>query len=149
MKKICFVVLLMSFFTGFSQNKDELPAQIKKTIYFRYPDATDISWVNIDSNFVIEFTLFEEQKKVVCDLSGMIIQTFTIIKINDIPVDIKQAIKGSFSHGTILRAERIRTKNDKIHYIVYLEEDGSIYSIRFDKVGTIISIKKVITYNTE
>lgn len=149
MKIIWNVLLLLLCFNSFSQNIDELPAHVKKSLFFRYPDATNINWVSNDTSYIIEFTLFEEQKKVVCDLSGKIIQTYTIIKINDIPADIKQAIRGNFSHGTILRAERVRTKNDKIHYIVFLLEDESIYSVRFNIVGTIISIKKVIPDNTE
>ena len=94
MKRIWYVLLLLLFFKSFSQNIDELPAHVKKSFFFRYPDATDINWVSNDTSFIIEFTLFEEQKKVVSDLSGKIIQTYTRIKVKDIPGDVKQAIKG-------------------------------------------------------
>lgn len=149
MKIICFVVLLMSCFTVFPQTKEELPGNIKKSFYLKYPDATDINWVYTDSNYVIEFTLFEEQKKVVSDLSGKIIQTYTRIKIKDIPSNIKQAIQNNFSNSTILRVERIRTKKEEIHYLVFVESKENIYSVRLNSVGSILSTKRVIPDDME
>ena len=149
MKIIYFVVLLISCFTLFSQTEEELPGHIKKSFYLKYPDATDINWVNTDSNYVIEFTLFEEHKKVVSDLSGKIIQTYTKIKIKDVPSNIKQAIQSNFSNSTILRAERLRTKKEEIHYIVFIESKESIYSVRLNRVGTILSTKRIIQDDTE
>ena len=149
MKKIYFIVLLMSCFTVFSQTKDELPEHIKKSFYLKYPDAADIGWFNTDSNYVIEFNLFEEHKKVVSDLSGKIIQTYTTIKIKDIPSNIKETILSNFSNVTILRAERVRTKKEEIHYIVFVESKESIYSVRLNSLGTILSTKRVISDDIE
>jgi len=149
MKKIYFVVLLMSCFTVFSQTKDELPGNIKKSFNLKYPDATDISWYKTDSIYVIEFNLFEEHKKVVSDLSGKIIQTYTAIKIKDIPSNIKQVMQSNFSNGTILRSERVRTKKEEIHYIIFVESKESIYSVRLNSFGTILSTKRMISDDLE
>ena len=139
----------MSCFTLFSQTRDELPGNIRKTLNLKYPDATDMEWFNTDSSYIIEFSLFEERKKVVSDLSGKIIQTFTIVKIKDLPASIKHAVKSNFPGSTILRAERIRTKKEEIHYIIFIESKESIYSVRLNSTGKILGSKRVMADDIE
>ncbi len=140
MKSIILFFILTLSLNNFLLAKS-IPFIAKEHFKSTHPHAQKIKWSKEKDEFEVEFK--ENGKKMSCSYNqqGNIIETETEIKINDLPMQVQDAIHKAYPNYSIEDIEEVMKPNSKLQYEMELELGKDEFEVLVSLDGMTITKK--------
>ena len=131
------VVFALFSLSAISQklNADKVPQVVKTNFGKAHPNASG-KWEKEDGNFEVSFKESGKEMSCVIDASGNILETETVIPVNELPQATKDYIKKNYAGVTIKEAAKIVKANGEINYEAEVKKKDLI----FDNEGKFLKV---------
>ena|SRR5437879_5595526 len=105
---VTFMIAMMigSFAIAQKIQEKNIPSSVKSSFQKQYPN-TKAKWSKEENNYEAEFNFDKEERSVLMDVSGNIIETEIEIKVSQLPKEITEYIKANYQGQTIKEAAKI------------------------------------------
>lgn len=149
MKLLCiaFFVLLSSIDFAQSLETKDVPQMIQSKFKSGFSRAVNVKWNKENSIYKANFTSGKKKMSVNFDENGEIIQTETNIRINDLPVEVKESVSTNYPEYKITNAARIVSKY-AITFKAEVTTGKKIMGLFYDEHGALLKINKKLKSNS-
>lgn len=123
---------------GQKMKEADVPTVVKDAFKKAHGDAKEVKWEKEGANFEAEFEIGETDQSVVYDASGKLIETEVEIKVEELPVGVKDYISKNYKDAKIKEATKITDAKGTITY----EAEIKGMDLIFDNNGKFIKEEK-------
>lgn len=147
MRRFLILALMLLQIAAFAQVTP--PAAVTKAFKAKYPVANDLSWTNVDDNYLADFYDSDYYRQTASfDAQGNCIETGQSIYEEDLPQEVTTAV--TKYNGYINSSLKVTLKDGTVVYDLQVENDEYNYDLRLDANGKILAEKKTkIVYEDE
>jgi len=109
----------------------KIPDRIWKSFssYFAYPENP--RWFRANKNYLVKFMIYNEQNRALFTRRGNLVYHISYGYENNLPEDLRNQIKNSYSGYEISRAIRV-TESNRTIWVVNLEKGKELVLIRIE-----------------
>lgn len=136
MKRIVLIVILncLAVCSAVAQSEP-----VHKSFEERFPNATHVNWGNgNDTDWEADFLMNGSKYSASFTSKGVWIATIRIIKLNELPQEVRNSIITKFPHWEITELNRTEKAKDGVSYEVNLKKGRERKNIAFNKDGSIL-----------
>ena len=147
MKRICmmlFAIALMSI-SAYAQkiSADKVPATVISAFKAKYPAATKVEWVIVNTtDFKAEFLFNGEGYSANFDNTGKWLESEMEIIVNELPAVITTAMAKDFSGFRIKAASKVESIKNGKGYKAVMEKGSQIIDVLYSADGKLLSQTK-------
>jgi hypothetical protein len=143
MKRITFISILLALASGLAAQRKELPPDIRDSLFFRYPDATEITSKDRKDVYRIKFNNEGVKTTSFFDSNGKWIKSESILVKEHIPEKVKKTIIKKYPKGFFRSATLTETSQGYFIYEIAVETEKFTYYLELDKTGNIIKTNQI------
>jgi hypothetical protein len=139
MKNLFLVIAVFAIFSlnACGQTSKDVPANIKTAFLEKFPNATDVKWVNEnEKEWEAEFKIDGKNYSANFDINATWMESEYEISTNEIPVAVKTTIDKEFAGYEIEKSEISETADGKM-YEFELEKDTEKIDVAIDMKGKV------------
>jgi hypothetical protein len=96
-----------------------------------FADAENVTWYNVDKNFLAKFTIDDVTYRVLLTRKGKLVYKITYGKENDLPVEIRKMAKRGYVEFRITAASLVE-EADRMIWVINLEDDSNYVIVRVE-----------------
>ena len=141
-------LILLSFALAFICNiksqdisTNVIPNQVKKAFQHKYFNVTNAKWEIKNQYYEVAFRLDLKKHTSEFDKAGIWLNTRTTLKLVDVTIAIKNAIKKSFSKYRIIQINKVESKDKASFYEIIFNQSSTDITIQFAPEGKILDRK--------
>lgn len=139
---LLFLLVNLSF--AQKMREKDIPAAVTSAFKTKFPDATKASWEKEGtSDYEVSFKLNGKEISANFDDAGKWLETETEIKISDLPVAVKKALKKDFTDFKIEETSKIENVKDGNYFEVEMENDEATFDVMFTVDGIVLRKTKL------
>jgi len=125
------VLLAVMFAVSFASAQDvsvkEVPTLVITTLQNNYPNAKELQWEKEKGNYEAEFEVEKTEYSLLIDSLGNILETEVEIKVEALPVKVKDYISKNYAGQKIKEATKITDSKGIIYYEAEIEGKDLIF----------------------
>jgi uncharacterized glyoxalase superfamily metalloenzyme YdcJ len=136
MRKLVFVVSLLISTLAFGQDI-EVPDLVISTFEERFPDAEQVKWEKLKTNFQ---ATFEDIETTMAQFTpeGKWVKTAVIVTEDELPVIAAEHIEENFEDAEITQVQMVENSKEEITYLVVMVVGDKKIKIKFNDEGVVI-----------
>jgi len=115
--------------------------KVKKAFQHKYSNATNVKWEIKNQNFEVVYRQDLKKHTSEFDKAGIWLYTRTTLKLVDVTIAIKNAIKKSFSKYRIVEINKVESKDKASFYEIIFNQSSTDITIQFAPDGKILDRK--------
>ncbi|MFZ0490123.1 MAG: PepSY-like domain-containing protein [Salegentibacter sp.] len=138
MKKIMTAAFVLALFTLTACGQGQVPQEVKSTFNNKFPDATNVSWDNENSDeWEAEFKQNGTEYSASFSSEGEWMETENQIDKAQLPSEVAQGLQSKYPGASIEKAEKAERKDGTV-YEIEIESDGGEMEVIFDSQGNFV-----------
>lgn len=145
MKQFMILSLLFMFavYSNAQDKKVDVPAAAKSAFATKFPQASNVKWsLEKAGEYEAEFKSGKVETSAVFDSKGILLETETEIKENEMPQAVRNTLSKDFAGFKLDEIEKTDASGT-ISYEMEASKDGKKYEVVFDAQGKLLKKKEM------
>jgi len=142
MKKIVslLIAILIISSASFAQklSSGKVPAPVKKAFSKDFPKSSKATWTMDEGNYEVNFLVNEVKNSATYDKDGKWLEKEVVIRLSEIPKDIRTSITKNFPGFHANEAEKVETNGKDLEYHIGIYKGKEKYEVQFSLKGDVL-----------
>lgn len=140
MKTIIIFLTMIFLSANYAQNLNikDVPLVVRNKFSSSYKNATSVKWTKEKTGYESSFKKGKVDMSVNFDEKGNIVETETVIKLSELPVEVREAVAKDYSNYKISETAKIESKG-VITYEVAVKRGKDKMDLMYDEHGVLKS----------
>jgi hypothetical protein len=134
---IFFLLAMAVLFSSSMKAGDKVPDAVRQAFEQKYPGVEKVKWDQQNGQCIASFKWNDKKCIATFSESGEWLQSETMLKYTELPLDLKKKINVKYTAGSIKEASKME-QPAAISYRIYLKPGWSPEWIQFAEDGTVI-----------
>jgi len=134
------IILALCSMVGVAQKltPSKVPQNVRKAFSKENPKASGITWSMEEANYEVNFLLNNVKNSVVYDKDAKWLEKEAVIKVSDIPKEVKAALKKEFAGFKTTEAEKVEKADNSVQYHLGISKKDEAYEVQFSATGDVL-----------
>ncbi|MCX6252756.1 MAG: PepSY-like domain-containing protein [Bacteroidetes bacterium] len=134
------IVIALCSMVGVAQKltPSKVPQNVRKAFSKEFPRASGITWSMEETNYEVNFLLNNVKNSVVFDKDAKWLEKEAVIKVSDVPKEVKAAMKKEFAGFKATEAEKVELPDNTVQYHLGISNKVEAFEVQFSATGVVL-----------